>query len=196
MKTPQVIRRPAAFTLIEMLIVIGIIAVLAALAIPTTGIAMRMVKKVRTQAVLKDITLGIKSYQTEYGRYPMPPEYKSEEPIQTVEGAGLLKVLMGENEQGLNARGIAYIEPPPAKNGAGGLTGMQGSYGLMDYWAEPYEVVMDLNYDNRIKNPDATNDDRMVSQDAPQELVMGAIAYSNGEDKKRGTKDDIASWRK
>ncbi len=195
MKNLRPHRSTAAFTLIEMLIVIGIIAVLAALAIPTTGIAMRMVKKVRTQAVLKDLVLGIKGYETEYGRYPMPPDYKSEEPVQTSEGSGLLKVLMGQDEQGLNTRGIVYIEPPPAKSGAGGLTGNVGSYGLADFWGEPYEVVMDLNYDKRIKNPDAMNEDRMISDDAPQELVMGAIAYSLGEDKKRGTKDDVASWR-
>ncbi len=188
--------RRSAFTLIELLIVIGIIALLAGLAIPASGVAMRMVKKVKTQAALKDITLGIKQYQVEYSRYPVPSDYKSESPIPLSEGNGVLKVLLGQNESGMNAREIAFIEPPPAKNGAGGLTGDKGSYGYADTWGEPFEVVMDVNYDNRIDNPDSQNDDPMVKGDAPSELIMGAIAYSIGEDKKKGTKDDIASWRK
>lgn len=197
MKTTRTLSRlPKGFTLIELLIVIGIIALLAGLAIPASGVAMRMVKKVKTQAALKDVTLGIKTYQVEYSRYPVPPDYKSEEPIKLSEGSGVLKVLMGQNEQGMNARGISFIEPAPAKNGAGGLTGSSGSYGLTDMWGEPYEIIMDLNYDNKIKNPDATNEDPIVSNDAPPELIMGAIGYSIGEDKKKGTKDDIASWRK
>jgi prepilin-type N-terminal cleavage/methylation domain-containing protein len=183
------------FTLIEMLIVIGIIAVLASMAIPAANVAMRMVKKVRTQAVLKDVTLGIKAYQTEYSRYPVPAGFTSEQAIPLAEGSGVLKVLLGQNEQNMNARAIQFIEPPPAKGGAGGLSGDQGNFGLMDMWAQPYEIVMDVNYDNRIANPDLLNDSQTVSQGAPAQLVLGVIGYSNGEDKQRNTKDDICSWR-
>jgi prepilin-type N-terminal cleavage/methylation domain-containing protein len=196
MNIPQSERRlKSGFTLIEMLIVIGIIALLAALAVPASSVAMRMVKKVRTQAALKDLTLGIKQYQVEYSRYPVPPNYTSEQPIPLTEGSGILKVLMGTNEQNMNARGIAFIEPAVAKNGTGGLTGTAGSYGYMDLWGAPYLVVMDVNYDNKIANPDTGNSDRMVSQGAPTDLVMGAIAYSHGEDRQPRTRDDIASWR-
>ena len=181
--------------MIEMLVVIGIIALLATMAVPAANVVMGKVKRVRTQAALKDLTVGIKAYQTEYSRYPVPSGYSSETPVPLSQGSGVLKVLLGVNEQNMNTRGIVFIEPPPAKNGAGGLTGDQGSYGYMDMWGEPYYVVMDVNYDNKIQNPDVANMDRDVSNGAPQQLITGAIAYSVGEDKKVNTKDDVVSWR-
>ncbi|MBL9114276.1 MAG: type II secretion system protein [Verrucomicrobiaceae bacterium] len=196
MKSHRLTLTPSrGFTLIEMLVVIGIIALLATMAVPAANVVMGKVKRVRTQAALKDLTVGIKAYQTEYSRYPVPSGYSSETPVPLSQGSGVLKVLLGVNEQNMNTRGIVFIEPPPAKNGAGGLTGDQGSYGYMDMWGEPYYVVMDVNYDNKIQNPDVANMDRDVSNGAPQQLITGAIAYSVGEDKKVNTKDDVVSWR-
>ena len=107
----------------------------------------------------------------------------------------MLKILLGENEQKLNPRQITYIEPPMGKNGSGGLVGNEGSYGLMDSWGKPYQVVMDANYDNKISNPDSRNEDRSISSGAPANLPIGVIVFSYGEDKKPNTKDDVASWR-
>jgi len=183
------------FTLIEMLVVIGIIGILASLAVPAATGVMKKAKKVKTSAALKDIQLGIKNYQVEYNRYPLRAGSTTEDPIPLDEGSSLLKVLLGQNADKLNPRGIIYIEPTMGKNGTGGLTGSEGSYGLMDSWGEPYQVVMDANYDNKISNPDVRNDDPSVSADAPPNLPMGVIVYSHGEDKKPYTKDDVASWR-
>lgn len=196
MKTPRFTKSPyRGFTLIEMLVVIGIIALLATMAVPAANVVMARVKRVRTQAALKDLTVGIKDYQVEYSRYPVPSGYSSETPVPLSQGSGVLKVLLGANEQGMNTRGRVFIEPPPAKNGAGGLTGDQGSYGYMDMWGEPYYIVMDVNYDNRIQNPDVANMDRDIANGSPQQLITGVIAYSLGEDKKVNTKDDVVSWR-
>lgn len=195
MKHPHHRTALRAFTLIEMLVVIGIIGILASLAVPAATGVMKKAKKVKTQAALKDIQLGIKNYQQEYNRYPLRAGSTSEEPIPLDEGSSLLKVLLGEDEQKINPRRIVYIEPPMGKNGAGGLTGSEGSYGLMDSWGSPYQVVMDANYDNKITNPDARNDDKSVSADAPANLPLGVIVYSLGDDKKPFTKDDVASWR-
>jgi prepilin-type N-terminal cleavage/methylation domain-containing protein len=183
------------FTLIEMLVVIGIIALLATMAVPATNVVMSKVKRVRTQAALKDLTLGIKTYQTEYSRYPVPSGYTSETPVPLSQGAGVLKILLGGNDMNMNTRGIVFIEPPPAKNGAGGLTGTQGSYGYMDMWGQPYYIIMDVNYDNKIQNPDTQNMDSTISQGAPTQIISGAIAYSLGEDMKPNTTDDVVSWR-
>jgi prepilin-type N-terminal cleavage/methylation domain-containing protein len=185
----------SGFTLIEMLVVITIIAVLAALAMPNIVGVMRSAKKVRTQAALKDLVLGIKNYQVEYNRYPTQPNDKSETPRPTDEGSVTLNILLGNNPQRLNPRQQAFIEPPMGKNGAGGLVGQQGRYGLMDSFGQPFYLVMDLNYDNSIANPDIQNSDPTVARGVAAKLPIGAIAYSWGEDMKDKTKDDVVSWR-
>lgn len=195
LQTPRRTVSRRAFTLIELLVVIGIIGILAALAVPAATGVMKRAKKVKTAATLKDLQLGIKNYQVEYGRYPARPGTTSEEPTQLTEGNILLSVLLGNNDDKLNPREIVYIEPPVAKNGIGGLTGTEGSYGLADTWGTPYEVIMDLNYDNRISNPDTRNSDSTVSDGAPANLPVGVAVYSLGEDKKPNTGDDVVSWR-
>lgn len=183
------------FTLIELLVVITIIGILAALAVPAATGVMKKAKKVKTAAALKDIQLGIKNYQVEYNRYPLRSGSTSEEPIQLSEGNTLVKVLLGKNEEKLNPREIVYIEPPIAKGGTGGLTGNEGSYGLVDSWGSPYMVIMDANYDNKIANPDAKNEDKGISSGAPSSLPIGVAVFSYGDDKKPNTNDDVVSWR-
>jgi prepilin-type N-terminal cleavage/methylation domain-containing protein len=195
LNTPHRSAARRAFTLIELLVVIGIIGILAALAVPAATGVMKRAKKVRTSAALKDVQLGIKNYQVEYGRYPVKAGNTTENPVQLSEGAVLLAVLLGENKDKLNPRAIVYIEPPIAKGGVGGLTGSEGSYGLVDTWGSAYEVVMDANYDNKIANPDLRNEDSSVMQGAPPNLPLGVIVYSLGEDKKPNTADDVVSWR-
>ncbi len=184
-----------AFTLIEILVVITIIAVLIGIAFPAVTGVMRKAKKVKAQAALKDITLGIKNYQVEYNRYPLPPGQTSEQPIPLTQGSSVLKILMGTNDSKMNPREITYIEPPMGKDGAGGLTGSEGNYALMDPWGQAYEVIIDANYDNKISNPDLKNEDPTISSGAPPFLVMGVVGFSSGEDKKANTKDDVVSWR-
>jgi prepilin-type N-terminal cleavage/methylation domain-containing protein len=195
MKIPFRLSSRSGFTLIEMLVVIGIIGILASLAVPAATGVMKKAKKVKTSAALKDVQLGVKNYQAEYNRYPLKAGMTAEDPIALDEGSTLLKILLGENEQKLNPRQITYIEPPMGKNGSGGLVGNEGSYGLMDSWGKPYQVVMDGNYDNKISNPDSRNEDQSISSGAPANLPIGVIVFSYGEDKKPNTKDDVASWR-
>jgi prepilin-type N-terminal cleavage/methylation domain-containing protein len=190
-------RAVAGFTLIELLVVISIIAVLAGLAIPAITGTLQGARRALCQTTIKDLVLGIKNYQVEYNRYPMIGSSRSETPVPTTEGSPLIDILLGDSDNStrLNPSRQPFIEPSMGKNGIGGLTGNHGSFGLMDAWGKPYYVVMDVNYDNKLHNPDAQNQDAKLSNNAAQFLPYGAIAYSLGEDKEEGTRDDVVSWR-
>lgn len=157
---------------------------------PSSG-PLRMTINVRTQAMLKDLTLGIKDFQTEYGIYPLAtPDMKDDLKLET--SGDLVRILMGETIAGFNPRKIAYIEPPPVKEGKPGLTA-DGK--VVDAWGNPVVILMETNGDNRLLNPDHKNTDPAIRDGAPEQFVMSVIAFSRGEDGIEGTKDDIASWR-
>jgi prepilin-type N-terminal cleavage/methylation domain-containing protein len=60
------------FTLLELLIVVAIIAILAAIAIPNFLEAQTRAKAARTRSELKTIAVALESYAVDHGRYPDP----------------------------------------------------------------------------------------------------------------------------
>ncbi len=183
------------YSLIELLIVIGIIAILSGLAVPGIIAAMRKAKHVKTHTVLTGLVTGLNHYRAEYNRFPLPPGQTGGQPIPLSEGSPVLKILLGENDQRLNPREMRYIEAPVGTGGANGLTGTAGSYALMDPWGSPYEVMMDASGAEKLPNPDAKNSDPAIASGAAPWLFVTAAARSLGEDKKADTKDDVVSWR-
>jgi prepilin-type N-terminal cleavage/methylation domain-containing protein len=61
---------PKAFTLIELLIVVAIIAILAAIAVPNFLEAQTRSKVTRSKADLRTMILGLESYRVDLGTYP------------------------------------------------------------------------------------------------------------------------------
>ncbi|MDB6075171.1 MAG: prokaryotic n-terminal methylation site [Verrucomicrobiaceae bacterium] len=195
MKTRFTVTSRRAFTLIELLVVITIISMLASLVSTAVMKVMDNAQRVRAHAALSDIVMAVNNYHTEYNRYPVPAADNSEEPVRLSAGNTMLKILLGGNDNKMNPKGSTYLQPPMAKNGAGGLSGSDGSQALNDPWGGAYEVAVDANFDNRISNPDKENEDPSISQNVPSNLVFGVIASSYGRDGKKGTKDDVVSWR-
>lgn len=62
--------RRRAFTLIELLIVVAIISILAAVAVPNFLEAQTRSKVARVRADLRTLVLGLESYHTDNGKYP------------------------------------------------------------------------------------------------------------------------------
>lgn len=195
--------RTSAFTLIEMLVVITIIGILASMAFPVVTGVMNKARKVRCLAVIKDLHVAIKGYQTEYNHYPSTKTGDDAE-LNTKEGnEPLLQVLLGaknqQNSGGLNTRGIKFIDLPVAKNERGGVIGTDiENYKLVDEWGVGYYVIMDTNGDEKVANPDTRNSDSKISGGASQDLPVGVAIYSLGPDGPKvevPSKDDVTSWR-
>ncbi|MBX3729343.1 MAG: prepilin-type N-terminal cleavage/methylation domain-containing protein [Candidatus Sumerlaeia bacterium] len=73
MKASATPRGPRAFTLIELLIVVAIIAILAAIAVPNFLEAQTRSKVSRTKADIRSITTALEAYRVDGNAYPPTP---------------------------------------------------------------------------------------------------------------------------
>jgi prepilin-type N-terminal cleavage/methylation domain-containing protein len=71
-------RRPCAgFTIVELLTVIAIIAILAAMLLPTLGAARRHAQRVQARLEIDQIAQAILKYDSDYGRFPVSTNVQS-----------------------------------------------------------------------------------------------------------------------
>jgi prepilin-type N-terminal cleavage/methylation domain-containing protein len=70
-------QRGRAFTLVELLVVMGIIAILAGVVVVSVGAAIRYAKRTKTNAVAAQLQTAVQNYYVEYGVYPTQPGYPS-----------------------------------------------------------------------------------------------------------------------
>jgi prepilin-type N-terminal cleavage/methylation domain-containing protein len=75
-------RRRHAFTLIELLIVVAIIAILAAIAVPNFLEAQTRAKVARTLADMRTLATALESYAVDYNKYPPHGQLTPGQPIE------------------------------------------------------------------------------------------------------------------
>lgn len=193
MKTPSIRRARSGFTLVELLVVISIIIVLAAMSLGGIQIAQRKAKTLQSQADATALQQAIDQYYQEYSKLPGIASNSNE--IQTVgeSGVELLTILLGrEDDTGTmqNPRKIPFLNVKESRNAnKGGLVYSNGGaggqiQGLYDAWGRPFNIRLDNEYEGEIADP----------------LIQGnvvrnksAIVYSFGQDGRLGT-DDVKTW--
>jgi prepilin-type N-terminal cleavage/methylation domain-containing protein len=93
------VRPRKGFTLIEMLIVVSVIAILAALLLPTISAVRLSAKKKATRLLVEGIVAGLKRYYTDFDEYP--PSSLAKPGGVPYEPGSIYKYLCGDKGQGL-----------------------------------------------------------------------------------------------
>lgn len=179
------------FTLVELLTVIGIIAVLAGILIPTVNVAIRKAKVAKTRGDVESIALASKLYYDEYGRWPAfeskgtilsswPGQFREFNDLRraTNVNAYICRILTGLDKDN-NPKGIEFlVVKAESRMEISSLTGVPSSEDLWffaDPWGRPYFIAVDDDYAY-----DTEQEPRY--QNPPFHNYSGADVYSAGPD--------------
>lgn len=193
MKTHPIRRASRGFTLVELLVVISIIIVLAAMSLGGVQIATKRAKTLQTQSDAMALQQAIEQYYQEYSKLPGVGSTSDEIQTRGEAGVELLTILLGkEDDTGTmqNPRKLAFLNVKESRNAKkGGLVYSNGGAGgqingLYDAWGRPFNVRLDNDYEGEI--PDPIIQGNVVRN-------RNSLVYSFGPDGKLGT-DDVKTW--
>jgi prepilin-type N-terminal cleavage/methylation domain-containing protein len=167
--------RPRAFTLVELLVVISIIAVLAGLLLPVLAGMKKKAKIAVARSEMSNFATAIKAYEAEYNRFPMSKNTETlamtGNPAVSMNGdvtiglppapgtpgdnSEVIKILLDIDDfpgavnpkHARNPRNLVTFHGKPASDMT--LPGVGPDYIYRDPWANPYIITMDLNDDNK-----------------------------------------------
>lgn len=194
MKTRPSRRTSSGFTLVELLVVISIIVVLAAMSLGAIGVVSKKAKNTQTLNDATRLKSALDGYYREYSRLPSFGMPSDEMEMEGQAASELLIILLGKEEVGSemqNPRQLAFLDSKSVTNKAkGGLVFSSSSAnalpeGFYDAWGKPFRLKIDDDYDGDIPDP--------LKQGG---TIRGATfaLYSYGQDGKLGEGDDIKTW--
>lgn len=200
MKTPFKKSNRAGFTLVELLVVIVIIMILAGLSFSVGSGMMQRARKTAAQQVVNNIATCVDQFYNEYNLLPDPAggtdQDNDSSPFETDQGDGitLLEILAGlEDEQ--NERKMRFLNVKEADKGRrdGIIFSPTGDeiIGLFDPWGEPYYVILDYDYDDRIEFSPSTAYNYEARLNGKRAAVYSLGTDSPGDAQR---KDLVKSW--
>ncbi len=171
-----------AFTLLELLIVISIIAILAGVAFPMMQGATNQAKRVHAAKECQNLVQAIGLYKNEYNVMPLRSAGTGSESQIFQSDASFMNILLGEDEE-LNRREKSFFQTNEAKKNRKGLD-KQGN--LWDPWGEYYQIEIDADYNGIVTGPPG----------AEGEIRADAAVWSYGKPKRNGQRAEYKDWVK
>ena len=103
------IMKSKGFTLVEILVVVSIIGILAAILVPVVAGSKTKAKIAMAKVQMNDLAAAIKSYKSDYQRYPLPSFVSQSGPVPQV-NAGKDASFGNPNYLGLNNQNRMVVE--------------------------------------------------------------------------------------
>ena len=143
MKKRTTAGRQAGFTLIEMLTVIAIIGILAAIMVPVAGSAKKIALKRRAMTEMNSIKVAVMQFYTDHRYMPWPGDPNKvgdDKWTSDANQGGVMDLLTGNNPLKKT-----YLQIPTKSQGGG------NSLLFVDPWGQPYQIGMDRNLDGAVE---------------------------------------------
>ena len=124
-------RKKSAFTLVEIMVVVAIIAILVGMVLGTAGYATRKSDHSKAVADMEKIKNGLEEYRLQYGRYPDNTD---------LDKSNALSIHLWKNPQkNDNLKPFLVMK---------GWNNPDWEYGVMDPWGNPYHYLDGPNANN------------------------------------------------
>lgn len=175
------------FSLVEVLVVIAIIAVLAAITFPVASNVIKSGKLKKNKEIVTGLELAISRFHAEYQYFPV--EADEDQVLNGTDLTELLNELEGKkNDLTYNIKGINFLEAlPEAESARGGIT--RDNNGnieeLVNSFGEDVFVKCDFTFDQKIDAP-SPFESREVSG-------VRSLVWTFSDDDE--IEDAAASWR-
>ena len=173
------------FTLIELLVVIAIIGILAGLVFPALGTVRNNAKKSKANSECQSLKTAIVMYESEFSCWPANMSGSKDAVVSGSDYVEMCRVLTGKNSKKMvfYEVGVGYDE----------------NKGILDPWGRPYQVILDVDFDGKIKAVDAVEAVNKVNNRTGQDLRTKVAVYAYGvveTDKNAKDLDKLASTKK